>query len=138
MKILSRLFKVVLLVIVLFFTLVRVGVWIHVVHDPGPWPSLVGGALISSLVLFGILTALNRWVLGRTGSMRAIKWRGLFAIGLVAAFCTYGVIYLSDTNAKAADVRSEFRTMHPVLRMAVSTVILGDRDLLVTDASRKR
>ena len=55
---------------------------------------------------------------------------------IVGCFCLYSLLYLSDSNAKASEVRSEFNSLHPILRVAVSTTILADRTLIITDAKR--
>ena len=124
------------MIVALFFALVRASVWLHTSYDLNPWIALLGGAFIAALVLLITIASIHKWVLGRFATFRSMKWIGFFAVGLVVSFCTYSVIYLSDANAKATDVQSEFRSMHPVLRLAVSTVILGDKQLLITDAQR--
>jgi hypothetical protein len=56
--------------------------------------------------------------------------------GLTMAFCLFALFTLSASNAKTEEVRSLYRTMHPVLRVAVSTLTLADGDLVVTDIRR--
>ena len=97
---------------------------------------MVAGVVVSALTLVIILTIVYRWISGRVGSFKAIKWRAYTAIALVAGFCVYALIFLSENNAKG-EAYHEFQSLHPVLRVGVSTAILFDRDLLITDASRK-
>ncbi|HBX65628.1 MAG TPA: hypothetical protein DEG32_05560 [Balneolaceae bacterium] len=56
---------------------------------------------------------------------------------LVLAFCFYGLMYLSSVNAKSDDIREVYRSMHPILRVAVATTTLADSDLVVTDIQRQ-
>ena len=46
------------------------------------------------------------------------------------------MFFLSNENAKGEIVHKEYSYLHPILRMGVSTFILVDRDLLITDGSR--
>ena len=46
------------------------------------------------------------------------------------------MFYLSSVNAKSSDVQDVYRPMHPFLRVAVSTLTLADRDLVITDIER--
>ena len=41
-------------------------------------------------------------------------------------------------NAKSDEVHGYFLSVHPILRVALSTVILGDPDLVITDMTRVR
>jgi hypothetical protein len=44
---------------------------------------------------------------------------------------------VSGVNVKGEAVRREYRSLHPLLRLAASTVILVDRDLVITDMGRR-
>ena len=46
------------------------------------------------------------------------------------------MIYFSSANAKSERVRAYYASLHPLLRVALSTLILADRDLVVTDLAR--
>jgi hypothetical protein len=52
-------------------------------------------------------------------------------------YCTYSLIYLARVNAKSAPVRAYYTSLHPLLRLALSTIILVDRDILITDSGRQ-
>jgi hypothetical protein len=53
-------------------------------------------------------------------------WRRV-VIPLVVGYCAYSLLYLSSVNAKQAEVRDYYRSLHPALRIAVSTVVAGSR-----------
>ncbi|MEL6653147.1 MAG: hypothetical protein AAFQ87_20280, partial [Bacteroidota bacterium] len=48
----------------------------------------------------------------------------------------YSLINLSGANAKSEDVKQEYTSLHPYMRLAVGTFVLADQGLLVTDMSR--
>jgi hypothetical protein len=55
---------------------------------------------------------------------------------MVLGFCLFSLFYLSSVNAKSAEVQTVYRSMHPILRVAVSTVTLAESDLVITDIER--
>ena len=55
---------------------------------------------------------------------------------LVLSFCIYGLMYISSVNAKTDDIRQVYRSMHPIMRVAIATTTLADGDLVVTDIKR--
>ena len=136
MKYVFRAIQLVVLAVLLFFLFVRFSVWMYQSFEVGPWLSVAGGAGVSALFLTICLTVVYKWLAGRVGSLRAFRWRAYFSLMLVLGFCFYSLIYLSENNAKGSPVVEEFRSLHPVLRVGVSTTILADRSLLITDASR--
>ena len=104
--------------------------------EAGPWLSVAGGAVVSAIFLTICLTVIYKWAAGRVGSFKAFKWRAYLSLMLVLGFCFYSLIFLSENNAKGKPVVEEFKSLHPVLRVGISTTILADRSLLITDASR--
>ena len=61
------------------------------------------------------------------------KW---VALPLVVFYCGDSLLYLASVNAKSEPVRAYYRSVHPLLRLALSTAILADRDILITDTGR--
>ena len=59
------------------------------------------------------------------------------ALPTVVFYCAYALLFLSAVNAKTDDVREYYRTVHPLLRVALSTATLASRDIVVTDARRE-
>ena len=62
------------------------------------------------------------------------KW---VALPLVVFYCGYSLLYLASVHAKSAPVRAYYTSVHPLLRLALSTAILVDRDILITDSGRQ-
>src|SRR6266581_1367204 len=91
-----------------------------------------------------------RQKLRKAAPANAAEWRALavevlsaiakialiMALPLVVFYCSYSLLYLASVNAKSAPVRAYYRSVHPLLRLALSTLILVDRDMLITDTGR--
>jgi hypothetical protein len=128
--ILSALFT---LIICPFFLLIRFSVYLTVSLDLGAWTALTGGILATILLLCVYLLLLSLRVKNRRV---LVKIGGAGISVMVLGYCLFSLFYLSSVNAKSTDVQSVYRSMHPVLRVAVSTVTLADNDLVITDIER--
>ena len=71
---------------------------------------------------------------GEVGSIRTKLWLALF---LVIGYGAHGLFFFSDANSKSSQVQKEFRELHPILRVSISTLIHLDPSLIVTDANRQ-
>jgi len=116
--------------------LIRVSVFCHEQYRLSPWWALFGGALVSVALIFLYLGYLRRRFRHYFGNYRNLRRRYAFAATIVAAYCMPALFYFSATNAKHDAVHREFRDLHPILRLGVSTIIWVDRGLIVTDANR--
>ena len=116
--------------------LIRVSVFCHQQYRLSPWWALTGGALVSAAIIFLYLGYLRHRLRHFFGDYRNIRRRYLFATIIVIAYCFPALFYFSATNAKHDAVHREFRDLHPILRLGVSTVIWVDRGLIITDANR--
>ena len=123
----------VLLATLPFYALVRVGVFAYREWALGTWPALGIGVAATAVIL-----VVYAWVVGRKlgagkGGRRLLR-RG--AVGLVIAYAAYGLVYVAGANVKSEDVRAEYDTLHPMLRVATSIVFLVDPSAVMTDAGR--
>ena len=116
-----------------FFALVRVGVFAYSEWGLGTWPSFAIGVATTAMLLAGYAWAVGR-KLGAGKGMKRLLRRG--AVGIVIAYAAYGLIYVASANVKSEDVRAEYVTLHPMLRVATSIVFLVDPSSVMTDASR--
>src|SRR5213594_650975 len=127
--------KIVAVALLPFLALVRVAVFLY---EHEGWPTvlaLAGGTACTAAVV----TAYGAWVWHRlTGRVRLALVARRFALPLVLAYCAYALVYLSSANAKSDRVRAYYASLHPLLRVALSTLIFVDQDLLVTDFARGR
>jgi len=108
-----------------------------VLYQRGGYPTalaLAGSVACTTLVV----TAYAAWAWHRlTGRVRLPLVARRVALPLVVAYSAYALVYLSAGNAKSPQVRAYYASLHPLLRVALSTVILADRDLMVTDLARR-
>ena len=116
-----------------FYLLVRFSVYLTLTHGMGAWSSLSGGILATIGLLCFYLIILSFWV---SNKKLLIKLGGLVARVMVLGYSLFSLFYLSGVNAKSEDIQSVYRSMHPILRVAVSTVTLADNDLVITDIER--
>jgi len=99
-------------------------------------PSYVA-LMLGALVTLGVVAAYTVWFArrftGRAKAERMLRW---VALPTAAAWCLYSAIYLARVNAKSDAVHAYYSSVHPILRVALSTVILVDPDLVITDTRR--
>ena len=117
-----------------FVVLVRSAVYFYAHRGFSAWLA-IGAALGLSLALVSSYAAWASFHLtGRVHLRAAIRW---VALPLVALYGGYSLLYLSQMNAKGPEVLSYYRSLHPVLRVAVSTLVVVDRHLVITDLRRE-
>lgn len=131
--------KVGLIIVLPFAVLVRGSVFIYEHGGTPVWVAVLTAAFLTA----GVITAYAVWLarkLTKTGGrqgraliMPVAKW---VALPLVVFYCGYSLLYLASVNAKSPPVRAYYHAVHPLLRLALSTLILVDRDMIVTDIGR--
>lgn len=120
-----------------FFVLVRVAVFLHAQYDYPGWLCVFGGVMGSAALLFLYVSyGRNRLLDSKTPIERQIKQNYLIALAAALFYCSQTVLFFSAANAKGAEVQREFRSLHPVLRLGVSTLVYLDGSLMLTDAQR--
>lgn len=131
-----KILRVILVIVLPFFLLIRGSTFVHVNHNLGPWISLGGGAMITAVLLFLYMTFVYKRFTKKFGDSDNLQRRSLFALALVGIYCGYGLFFMSSENVKNPALKQEISDMHPLLRMGVSTFILVDKKMIITDASR--
>jgi hypothetical protein len=117
-----------------FAVLVRGAVFFHRYGAVPVWLAL----LVAAVLTCGIVTGYAAWVSHKlTGRARALFLGKWVALPLVVVFCGHSLLYLARVNAKAEPVRAYYTSVHPLLRLALSTLILADGDIVVTDLGRR-
>jgi hypothetical protein len=111
---------------------VRVAIELHS-RGFGTTATVVGaGAVV--LVTFAVLAAaLSHRLTGRARFGIILRWVALPAVVL---WVGYSLLHLKQANAKTAEVRSAYGSLHPALRLAISSAVIADGALVVTDARR--
>jgi hypothetical protein len=116
-----------------FLVYVRASVFFYNKLGGAPWVAVIGASLITLGLTAGYATWLARRV---TKAARAHALARLVAIPMVAGYLMYSLLYLARVNAKTDDVQSYYLSLHPVLRVAVSTVTIIDPGAVITDMQR--
>ena len=132
-----HLFKIVLLLVLPFIFLIRGAVYFHDHHLMSPWMAIAGGIGITTILLFLYLTFLSGRFTGKLGSSGTLKRRSVMALILVLGYSIYGLVFLSGSNVKSEEIQKEYTSLHPILRLSISTILFLDKDLLLTDAKRR-
>lgn len=120
-----------------FVVLVRGAVFFHGHYSLGPWASLIGGIIVTVVVLTIYVTVFRGMISSTLGGIQAFKRRSYFAITVILGYCIHGLFFISSSNLKNPALSEELRQLHPIVRIAVSTIVMIDKDLVVTDATRK-
>jgi hypothetical protein len=85
-----------------------------------------------------IVTAYAAWLARRlTGRAPVLALARSVALPLVLAYSGYTLLYVSSGHAKSEQVRGYYRSLHPLLRVALSTWMLIDREIVITDLVRR-
>ena len=131
--------KIALIIVLPFAVLVRGAVFIYEHGETAVWMAL----LVSGFLTAGVITAYAVWLArkimkrkGRHGRQLILPVAKWVALPLVVFYCGYSLLYIARVNAKSEPVRAYYRSLHPLMRLAVSTLVLVDRDMLITDAGR--
>lgn len=137
MSILWNILKYLTILILPFFMLIRGAIYVHREYNLGAYSSLLLATIATTLLLFLYMTFIYLKLTEKLGDDNNLQRRLIFAFLLVAAYCAYGLFFISADNFKSPALKKEIREMHPILRLGVSTFILLDRDLIITDATRR-
>lgn len=125
--------KLLLLVSLPFVLYVRTGVALYGRGAPS-WLAILVGTLVTIALVAAYAVWLSRRMSGSARIRSVAKW---IAVPLVASWALYSLVYLANANAKSDDVRAHYTSLHPVLRAALSTIILVNSDLVITDMARR-
>jgi hypothetical protein len=121
------------LIILPFFLLIRVSVYLKLTHGFAGWAALGGGMTATILLLIVYILLLFRNIQNKK---LLLKFSLTGVSTMVFGFCMFSLFYISGVNAKSLEVRELYRSMHPIMRVAISTVTLADGRLVVTDIGR--
>ena len=56
------------------------------------------------------------------------------AIAIAIAYSGYALVYVASANVKSEDIQAQYSAIHPLLRVAASSLILVDPSAVITDA----
>lgn len=133
-RIITFLVAAVVAIVLPFYLLLRGSVWLNQTYGVWPWVAVLGG-MAATVLLLMLYAAWASWRFGSGFKFSKGVARGLMV--LVAMYVGYSAIYISAANVKTPDVRRTYTSLHPLLRLATSTLILVDSDIVMTDGERK-
>jgi hypothetical protein len=120
-----------------FFLLLRGSVTLYELTQWNPYLCIGLSAIASMVALYFYLVWITGHLVQKKKNVEKAKSIHLkLVLVAVGGFCLYAILYLAASNAKTAGVQAEYSTTHPLLRLGVSSFILFDRDLVVTDMAR--
>lgn len=131
--------KIFLIIGLPFAVLVRGSVFIYEHGETPVWMAVLTAAFLSGAVITAYAVWLARKFTkrgGRGGRALILPLAKWVALPLVLFYCSYSLLYLASVNAKDPPVRAYYHSVHPLLRLALSTLILVDRDMIITDMGR--
>ncbi|MEO0469652.1 MAG: hypothetical protein AAF206_08540 [Bacteroidota bacterium] len=122
-----------------FILLIRGSVWLYESYQWWYWLAMLAMfagvfvlLLIYVVMLYDALVGSNK--VTRTG----LKAKSFLVVVIMLLFGGYTLFNLSGANTKTEEVRKEFTSLHPFLRLGVGTLVMLDRSLLITDLSRAK
>ncbi len=136
-SLLVRIIKWLFVLFLPFVVLIRSAIYFHAHMGFGPWLSMVAGITVTIILLIIYMTIIHGMFSRTLGGVKAFKTRGYVAALMLVGFCTQGLFFISSNNLKNASLSKELRSLHPIVRIAVSIVIIIDKELIVTDATRR-
>lgn len=116
-----------------FVALVRGSTALYLLAGWPTWAALAGAAAVAAALVAGYAALLSRTLTGRARLRFVATW---IAAPLVLAYCAHALLFLARVNAKTDEVRAYYRALHPAMRLAVSTLVILDDGLVVTDIHR--
>ena len=125
--------KVAAIVAFPFLVYVRTSVGLYSSAGAPAWGAVAGGAIVTTALIAVYAWWLSKRFKGRKRAASIARW---VAIPTAIAWCGYAALYLARVNAKTDQVRDYYASVHPVLRVALGTAILFDKNVVITDAQR--
>jgi hypothetical protein len=126
------LLKVLAIVALPFIVYVRASVFFYT-HGVAAWLAILGSAALTAGLMAGYGAWISRRFHGRARVASLSRW---IALPLAIAWSVYAVFYVARVNVKSDAIHGYYMSVHPVLRVALSTVILVDPKLVITDMAR--
>jgi hypothetical protein len=121
------------LVVLPFLVLLRGSTWFYTHLSWPTWIAMLAAGLLTLALLTAYAAYLSKAFTGESRTRFVAQW---IVAPLVIAYCLHALLFLSSVNAKTGDVRGYYRSLHPMLRLAVSTFVIVDPSLVVTDIYR--
>ncbi|PWJ34212.1 hypothetical protein BC781_111122 [Sediminitomix flava] len=137
LKILSFVLKPILLLGFPFWLMIRGCIFLYQYFEMYTWLAFILGLAITLFVLLIYVTFIYRKLLGKQFiTPLEFRWNFYFTTVLLIGYCVFAMLSFSAKNSKHPEIQAEYTSLHPFLRLGVRTLMLMDKDLLITDAKR--
>lgn len=138
-RVLSLVFQLLIMLILPFLIYIRGGIFLYEYYAWHHGIALLALSVVVFILLLIYVAMIWDAIFGANKISRAsLKVKALLVVLLITAYTGYTLYNLSGSNAKTGEVKKEFTSLHPFMRMAVGTLIWLDSDLLITDLSRQQ
>jgi len=125
-----------LIAVLPFILLVRLSVYFHEHYELSAYSNLAISVLSVAILLFLYFTVLHGFITGRIGEYAGIKRRWIIALLIVLLYAGHALFFFSSDHLKSRSLSKEFSELHPIIRLATSTISHIDDKLILTDAER--
>lgn len=132
-KLLMRLAAALFFLVLPFMLLIRGSTLLYLEYQLNGWLALAGGVAVT-IVLLMVYALTAGYYIKR--SFRIGKFAARALVALVVVYCGYSLFYFSSMNVKTQEIRSYYRSLHPLLRVTLTTATLADSKLIITDTKR--
>ncbi|MCB0665606.1 MAG: hypothetical protein KDC80_07275 [Saprospiraceae bacterium] len=129
-RIFARIVVYSFLVVLPFVVLIRGSIYLHEAYFFYPYPAIFGGFMLTAVLLAFYLI----FLFGT--QVHFVRNRMSVILVVLLSYGIYAMVYISGANVKSTEIASEYSSLHPILRLGITTLILLDKDLIVTDADR--
>lgn len=116
-----------------FILLIRGAIYFHEVYFLAPTICIIAGLCLTTFLIAIYLLFFYGRVTGTVGSFRLKLWMAFLVVGV---YSMHGLFFLSTKNVKHSKIQKDFRSIHPILRLSISTIIRFDPTLIITDSNR--
>lgn len=137
LKFIWVLIQIVFIVGLPFFILIRSSVWLYTSKELTTWLAFGAAAGMTCILLLIYLITIFTFLFGAKHiSSNSLKVKAFLVILMLGAYSFFTMANLNIKNAKSDEVRKEFRSLHPILRLGIGSMMVLDRSAIVTDFSR--
>jgi hypothetical protein len=120
-----------------FILMLRGSISLYYSHGFNVWITLAILSFVALILLLIYMLVAFRKIWGHWPmSFALVKGKTIFALFILIGCYAYVWAQFSDGQAKSQSVYGEASKLHPFLTLAVSTILIVDRGLVVTDIAR--
>ncbi|NME68707.1 hypothetical protein [Flammeovirga aprica] len=121
-----------------FTMMIRSGIYMYHTYALGVWFGLSAGVLVLTLILlFYLLVGYLFFFRKYKASFVAIKRIVLTVFLFVISYTVFALFSFTGKNAKTDQIKQEYAQLHPYLKISLRTLLLLDKDVLITSVSRQ-